>query len=121
MIANAQIAGLTAPPQTFKYTQGTKQHKETLKESLSTAPDAFKYLLKRLFEDPELSELASSEDLAYICHRIVHGGDYTGPTVIDDETLGHLKDLENLAPLYVGLHTISILRNGKCVRHAHAE
>lgn len=105
MIANAQVSGLTAPPQTLKYSQGSKQHKEQLKESLSTPPDAFKYLLKRLFEDPQLSEVTSIEDLAYICHRIVHGGDYTGPVEINEETLGHLKDLEDLAPLYVAAHS----------------
>ncbi|RJE22923.1 Acetokinase [Aspergillus sclerotialis] len=100
MLANAQISGLTAPPQALKYSRGTKQHKEQLTESLTTAPDAFKYLLKRLFEDSEFSEVASPEDMAYICHRIVHGGDYKGPVEINDETLGHLKDLEDLAPLH---------------------
>lgn len=101
VIANAQVSGLTAPPPNLKYSRGSKSHKEQLKESLTTPPDAFKYLLKRLFEDPDISEVASPKDIAYICHRIVHGGDYKGPVEINEETLGHLKDLEDLAPLYV--------------------
>lgn len=99
-LANAQVSGLTAPPQTLKYTRGSKQHKEQLKESLTAAPDAFKFLLQRCYSDPELSEVASNEDMAYICHRVVHGGDYKGPVEINEGTLGHLKDLEDLAPLY---------------------
>lgn len=102
-LADAQVSGLTAPPQTLKYARGETQHKEQLKESVATPPDAFKFLLKRCFTDPELAEVASSEDLAYICHRVVHGGDYQGPVEINEETLGHLKDLEDLAPLYVSL------------------
>lgn len=100
-LANAQVSGLTAPPQTLKYSSGSKQHKEQLKESVTSAPAAFKYLLKRLFEDPEFAEVAGPQDITYICHRIVHGGDYKGPVEINDETLGHLEGLEELAPLYV--------------------
>lgn len=99
-LANAQLSGLTAPPQMLKYTRGEKQDKEQLSESITKAPEAFKFLLRRCFTDPELAEAAGSEDLAYICHRVVHGGDYRGPVEINEETLDHLKDLEDLAPLY---------------------
>ncbi|KAL4924341.1 putative acetate kinase [Aspergillus undulatus] len=100
-IANAQVSGLTAPPATLKYTAGDKEHKEELKEGEASSPqDAFKLLLKRCFTDPELSEIASADDLAYICHRIVHGGDFEGEVVIDDETYHQLEQLEDLAPLH---------------------
>ncbi|KAL2827078.1 Acetokinase family-domain-containing protein [Aspergillus cavernicola] len=99
-IANAQISGITAPPATFKYTFGDKQREEELKEELNTPQDAFKLLLKRCFTDPELSEITSSDDLAYICHRIVHGGDFESSVVIDDETYHQLEQLEDLAPLH---------------------
>lgn len=75
--------------------------KEELKEKLNTPQDAFKYILQRCFNDPELSEVASDRDLAYVCHRVVHGGDYQDAVEINDETLHHLEDLEDLAPLYV--------------------
>lgn len=102
-IANAQISGITAPPPTLKYECGSAKKKEELQEKLDTPQQAFKYLLKRCFSDPELSEVASEEDLAVICHRVVHGGDYSEPVEINDETLHHLEDLEDLAPLYVEL------------------
>ena len=99
-LANAEISGLAAPPQKLKYTRGPKQYKEQLEESLTAPPDAFKFLLKRCYMDSELSEVARNEDMAYICHRVVHGGDYKGPVEINEETLGYLKNLEDLAPLY---------------------
>jgi acetate kinase len=100
-IVDAQISGVTAPPPTLKYQRGSVKHKEELQEKLSTPQDAFKYLLKRCFSDPELSEVASESDLAYICHRVVHGGDYRDSVEINDESLHHLEELEDLAPLYV--------------------
>ena len=100
MIANAEVSGITSPPQKLKYTRSGKQHKEQLNESLSTGPDAFKYLLSRCFSDPELAELASSDDMEHICHRVVHGGDYSGPVEINDDTYHHLEDMEALAPLH---------------------
>jgi len=98
-IADAQVAGITSPPQTFKYKRGSKSNKEELKESLSTPQEAFKYLLKRCLSDSDLSEVASIEDLAYICHRVVHGGDYGDAVLINDETYKHLTEIEDLAPL----------------------
>ncbi|KAJ5960430.1 Acetate/Proprionate kinase [Penicillium vulpinum] len=99
-IADAVVSGITAPPPKLKYRQGDKKHKEEIKEKLSTPQDAFKYLLQRCFSDPDLSEVASVDDLEYICHRVVHGGDYREAVEINDETFDHLKALEDLAPLH---------------------
>lgn len=100
-IADAQVSGITAPPPMLKYQRGASKHKEELKEQLNTPQGAFKYLLQRCFNDPELSEVASDKDLSYICHRVVHGGDYREAVEITDETVHHLEALEDLAPLYV--------------------
>ncbi|KAJ5132488.1 hypothetical protein N7448_006646 [Penicillium atrosanguineum] len=100
-IADAQISGITAPPPALKFQRtGSTKHQEKLQEKLSTPQDAFKYLLKRCFDDPELSEVASESDLAYICHRVVHGGDYQDSVEINDDTMHHLEALEDLAPLH---------------------
>lgn len=99
-IADAEVSGITAPPQKLKYRTSTSQKKEELRESLNTPPAAFKFLLQRCLSDPELSEVASVEDLAYICHRVVHGGDYPDAIEINDESYHHLKKIEDLAPLY---------------------
>jgi acetate kinase len=101
VIATAQVSGITAPPATVKYSVGSKQKKEELKEKISSGPDAFKLLLHRCFTDSDLKDVASADDLAYICHRVVHGGDFESPVVINEETYHQLEDLEDLAPLYV--------------------
>lgn len=98
-IADAQVSGITAPPPALKYKRGPVKIQEKLKEKLDTPQDAFKYILQRCFNDPELSEVASETDLAYICHRVVHGGDYKEAVTINDESLHHLEELEDLAPL----------------------
>ncbi|OQE19908.1 hypothetical protein PENSTE_c014G04026 [Penicillium steckii] len=99
-IADAQVSGITAPPATFKYQRGESTQKEQPQDNLSTPQDAFKYILKRCFSDSDLSQVASEQDLAYICHRVVHGGDYHEAIEINDETLHHLEELEDLAPLH---------------------
>ncbi|KAJ0424181.1 Acetokinase family-domain-containing protein [Aspergillus carlsbadensis] len=100
VIANAQVSGITAAPAKFKYTLGDKKREEGLKEPINTPQDAFKLLLERCFEDSDLSDVASSDDLAYICHRIVHGGELESSVVINNETYHQLEQLEDLAPLH---------------------
>lgn len=101
MLANAEVSGLTAPPQILKYERGGVKNKEKIEESLTNPQDGFKFLLQRCFTDPDLSDVTSTEDLAYVCHRVVHGGDFADAVEIDSEKYGHLKRIEDLAPLYV--------------------
>ena len=39
-------------------------------------------------------------DILYVCHRVVHGGDFHDPVVINQETYHHIERLSDLAPLY---------------------
>ncbi|EEB99361.1 hypothetical protein MPER_00973, partial [Moniliophthora perniciosa FA553] len=43
-----------------------------------------------------------ANDVVHICHRIVHGGDYHDPVVINNETYHHIEKLSDLAPLHNG-------------------
>lgn len=97
-IANVQISGIGSSPLKFEYKRGSDQHKEELKEAPKSPNAAFKILLDRCFGDSSLS-VVRTEDLAYICHRIVHGGDYEHAVEINSDTLHHLEALEDLAPL----------------------
>ncbi|KAL4810510.1 Acetokinase family-domain-containing protein [Aspergillus unguis] len=114
VLAHAQVSGITAPPATLKYKAGGKEKKEELKEEVSSGPDAFKLLLKRCFTDQDLKDVASEKDLAVICHRVVHGGDFEGGVVINEKTYHQLEELEDLAPL----HNFSAL---EIVRHCRKE
>ncbi|KAI1638176.1 acetate and butyrate kinase-like protein [Biscogniauxia mediterranea] len=101
-LAETQITGITAPPAKLTYTRRdeTVIKNREVTERLETQNDAFKILLRTLTEDAGLPEIASKNDIAIACHRIVHGGDYTSAQVINQDTLHHLEALTDLAPLH---------------------
>ncbi|MCJ1303785.1 hypothetical protein MMC08_006596 [Hypocenomyce scalaris] len=99
-IADAQIAGLTAPPATLTYQRGSEKIKDQEVKDVNSQEDAFKYLLDHLVNDNGLSEISSKENITHACHRVVHGGDYPEAHVIDSDTYHHLEDLTDLAPLH---------------------
>ncbi|PGH19371.1 acetate kinase [Polytolypa hystricis UAMH7299] len=99
-LASAQVVGLTAPPRIFKYTRGNEETKKKIKEEINSPQDAFKYLLEHFLNDPGLQDVASKDDFAYLCHRVVHGGDYEKEAVINENAMNYLKALQDLAPLH---------------------
>lgn len=101
-IAETQIDGLTAPPPQLKYARGSQtiSKDKKLSEKISSQKDAFQYLLDELINDKELSSISKKEDIAIACHRVVHGGDYEAPQVINEDTYHHLEALTDLAPLH---------------------
>lgn len=101
-LAETQIDGLTAPPPKLKYTRGSTEvaKGEEVKEKVETQDEAFKFLLKRLVEDKEMKEISGKDDIAVVCHRVVHGGDYDSAQVITEDTYHHLEALTDLAPLH---------------------
>jgi acetate kinase len=101
-IAEAQVNGLTAPPSTLKYLRGEKAVIEgrEVDKGIDGQRDAFNLLLETFIEDQDLPEIKSKGDVGIVCHRIVHGGDYTKPQLISDGTYHHLEKLNDLAPLH---------------------
>jgi acetate kinase len=57
---------------------------------------AFAYLLDNLKDGASID----AADILYVCHRVVHGGDFHEPVVINKETYHHIERLSDLAPLY---------------------
>ena len=99
-IATAKVAGITAPPQVFKYSRGSDEKTEEIGDKLGSPQEAFRYLLDRFLNDPSLQDIVSDKsDFAYICHRVVHGGDFQQAVLINEETHSYLRDLKDLAPL----------------------
>lgn len=111
--AEAQISGLTSPPAKLSYVregvtvakdkdlsddkrlQGNNNNKNTTQDA------AFRVLLATLVDDADLTQVAQKEDIAIVCHRIVHGGDFSAAQVIDDAATYHrLEELNDLAPLH---------------------
>ncbi|KAK0612952.1 Acetokinase family-domain-containing protein [Bombardia bombarda] len=101
-LAEASISGLTAPPPTLDYARRgeTVTKSEKVKEKADNPLAAFGVLLKTLIDDADLPEISSKSDIGIVCHRIVHGGDYTRAVVISDETYHHLETINDLAPLH---------------------
>ncbi|KAG6816891.1 hypothetical protein H0H87_002012 [Tephrocybe sp. NHM501043] len=84
------ISNITAPPAQLTWNGATESvGGATIRDHAS----AFAYFLSRL-PDPS--------SVQCICHRVVHGGDYTAPVVIDLAAYGRIAALSDLAPLHNG-------------------
>ncbi|EMC99214.1 hypothetical protein BAUCODRAFT_395457 [Baudoinia panamericana UAMH 10762] len=99
-LAVIQVAGLTAPPATLKYDRGDQHIKNKELSDINGSESAYEYILNHLTSDDGLPELKHADDIEFACHRVVHGGDYDKPTRIDRDTLHHLEELSDLAPLH---------------------
>ena len=99
-IADAQVAGLTAPPSTLTYESASKEVKGQELRDVNSQSDAFTYLLDHLVNDSALSQIESRDSVTHACHRVVHGGDYPAAHIIDSDTYHHLEELTDLAPLH---------------------
>lgn len=101
-LAETQIDGLTAPPPQLKYARGEQLicKDKKLEDQISSQNDAFKYMLDQLIADKEFPAISKKEDIAIVCHRVVHGGDYDAPQIITEDTYHHLEALTDLAPLH---------------------
>ncbi|KAK4040538.1 Acetokinase family-domain-containing protein [Parachaetomium inaequale] len=110
-IAEAQVSGLTAPPAALKYERDGKTIVENreVDDQVNGQRDAFSLVLDTLIGDHELPSIKSKEDIGILCHRIVHGGDYTEPQLVSDGTYHHLENLNDLAPLH-NANSLGIVR-----------
>lgn len=114
-IAEAQVTGLTSDEAHLKYTcfgdkASVKNESTPRDDEVSDHAAAFKLILKALTQEPELhATLPSPSSIGLVVHRVVHGGDYTEPKVIDPKVLDHIQSLSDLAPLHNGA-ALSIVR-----------
>lgn len=101
-LCETQIDGLTSPPPQLKYTRGSSSiaKDKKLEEKISSQQDAFKYMLDMLIADDDFAHIKKREDIGIVCHRVVHGGDFETPQVIDQKTYHTLEALTDLAPLH---------------------
>ncbi|KAK3941883.1 Acetokinase family-domain-containing protein [Diplogelasinospora grovesii] len=112
-LAEAQLSGLTAPPAKLDYSRRgetiSKDHQLESKKKIANQAEAFEILLKTLIDDKGLAEIKHKDDVGIVCHRIVHGGDYSKPQLISDGTYRHLEALNDLAPLH-NANSLSIVQ-----------
>lgn len=67
-------------------------------DSIHDHASAFTHFLDRLKEEASVD----LRDIKHIAHRVVHGGDYTSPVIISEESYHYIKRLSDLAPLHNG-------------------
>lgn len=90
---SASFSNLSSPPAKFSV-----DHNPAIDlDSVTDHASAFAYFMKYLNNEASIY----THQLAYICHRVVHGGDYTDQirVVINPETYHHIEALSDLAPL----------------------
>lgn len=93
LLLNSSISNISSPPAKFSF-----QHaKEVDVSSISDHASAFAHFLDYLRKEASIDP----NEIVHVCHRVVHGGDYTDPVVISDESYHHIEKLSDLAPLYV--------------------
>jgi len=123
LLLTSSTSSISSPPSKFSFTiidalgldQYSAGHKETSEPCILDHESAFKYFLDRLAQlgaaqhaeqtrgdQDAKSEVKVNLDLSEIrnvCHRVVHGGEYVDPIIINEETYHHIERLSDLAPL----------------------
>ena len=108
LILESNTTSLTSPPAKFTFDIFTPSENgkaprlssqvdssEIPAERISDHKSAFAFFLKHLRERAGYKE----GDVKKVCHRVVHGGDYCAPVIINKESYEHIEQLSDLAPL----------------------
>ncbi|KAF8630326.1 hypothetical protein AX15_002998 [Amanita polypyramis BW_CC] len=104
-VLNASISSIQSTPTTFKFSGRDFATINENADSISDHSSAFAYFLHAVTKNTGI-DLTQTR---YICHRVVHGGDYAAPVKIDRESFSHIEQLSNLAPLHNGA-ALSVIR-----------
>uniref|UniRef100_A0A0W0EXN9 Probable acetate kinase n=1 Tax=Moniliophthora roreri TaxID=221103 RepID=A0A0W0EXN9_MONRR len=101
LLLTASISGISSPPAKFSFKPAALDAnavKDSPTESIKDHASAFAHFVEYLRNEASID----ANDVVHICHRIVHGGDYHDPVVINNETYHHIEKLSDLAPLHNG-------------------
>lgn len=96
LILTSSISNISSPPAkfSFKVRNESASNKDEEPPSIKDHASAFSYFLDCLKQAH-----VERTQIGHVCHRVVHGGDYTDPIVINDEAYTHIERLSDLAPL----------------------
>ncbi|KZT72978.1 acetate kinase [Daedalea quercina L-15889] len=64
------------------------------------------YFLNHLKNESKIAK----GSIVHVCHRVVHGGDYYEPVIIDSESYHYIENLSDLAPLHNGA-ALSVMKS----------
>jgi acetate kinase len=99
LLLSSSISSIFGPQTKFKFNLVAHQNRSLHEEVLSIRDhaEAFEHFLARLKEEASVDRI----DIGHVAHRVVHGGDYTSPVIISEESYQYIERLSDLAPLYV--------------------
>ncbi|KAF5359706.1 hypothetical protein D9756_003217 [Leucocoprinus leucothites] len=96
----ASITSISSPPATFTV--------KPAEQAVSTTPEkhddihdhsaAFSRFLEFLERDCSIDK----SKIGHVCHRVVHGGKYDEPVVVNEKSFSKISRLSDLAPLHNG-------------------
>ncbi|KAF9223440.1 acetate and butyrate kinase [Gyrodon lividus] len=102
LLLSSSISSISSPPAKFDFnhagTTSAQKQEVPSESSIHDHETAFVHFLGRLKEDASID----SREIHHICHRVVHGGDYTEPVIISEQSYHHIEKLSDLAPLHNG-------------------
>ncbi|KAH9481510.1 putative acetate kinase [Psilocybe cubensis] len=102
LILTSSISSISAPPAKFSFqpieSSDDQRCKDEIVNSITDHASAFSHFLEVLRSKASIH----GKQIMYICHRVVHGGDYTEPVEITQEAYHHIEKLSDLAPLHNG-------------------
>jgi len=101
LLLTASIENISAPPAEFSFKAtstdiSTESRKDEKCEDIKDHESAFQHFLAFLQEHTTFDK----SQIARICHRVVHGGDYPTPVRISTESYSRIESLSDLAPLH---------------------
>ncbi|GLB40218.1 putative acetate kinase [Lyophyllum shimeji] len=113
LVLTSSITNISSPPATFKF-DGHKE--EVPADEVKDHASAFACFLRRLKtlrgHDPT--------DIRHICHRVVHGGDFTTRLPVDRSAYHRIHGLSDLAPLHNGAALAVIEACLEKIQHAQS-
>ena len=118
LLLTSSTSSISSPPSKFSFTivdtlaldRYSAGHKETSEPHILDHESAFRHFLDRLAQLGAAAEQPAKaqgkakisldpSEIRNICHRVVHGGEYVEPVIINEETYHHIERLSDLAPL----------------------
>lgn len=96
LLLTSSFSNLSSPPAKFSFEHAQKVAKEENLASIKDHASAFAHFLDYLKIEAHIDR----NQIAHVCHRVVHGGDYMDPVVISNESYHHIEKLSDLAPLH---------------------
>jgi len=97
LLLTSSISGISSPPAKFSFKIESKDVSIKNEEvaSIKDHATSFAHFLECLQSQASIDR----KRIRYLCHRVVHGGDYTEPIEITEESYHHIETLSDLAPL----------------------